>query len=164
MRNAKHLRTKLKKKEWKQGKVHWGILCCIICMCWSIKHLWTALMMLITTLIFWCFCKHQSEGPGRPQFINIQIPDKKNFFGLVNRYGYFITLNVLFPRALGKAKKKWKKSKQEEVVMNGAEMWFRIMLRRMLKTLYFFPIMISVVRRQKLSSMTFYISEKSFVS
>lgn len=70
----------------------------------------------------------------------------------------------MFPRALGKAKKKWKKSKQEEVVMNGAEMRFRIMLRRILKTLYFFPIMISVVRRQKLSSMTFYSSEKSFVS
>lgn len=87
------LKTKFKKKEWKQGKGHWGILCCIFCMCWSIKHLQATLMMLITSLIFWCFWKHQSEGPRRLQFI--KIPDKKNFFFCFGLIGMDILLLLI---------------------------------------------------------------------
>ena len=43
----------------------------------------------------------------------------------------------MFPRALGKGRRRWKKiSKSFEVGMNGAEMWFTVTLWRTVKILY----------------------------
>lgn len=102
----------------------------------SIKHLQATLMMLITSLIFWCFWKHQSEGPRRLQFI--KIPDKKNSFFCFGLIGMDILLLLILcfqglSEKEGRDRRKIIKS--FEVGMNGAEMQFIITLQRSVKIL-----------------------------